>query len=292
MADEGVVERTEGEVEADFEAGRQLAMGNEEVVKVELPEKPEEVEKADDTEELEVETEVDEIEAGVDASADEIVMAGLTENEIKTALAKANELDGLKESFGSETQKIYGKFGEIQRALKQLSENKGSAKLGKGSLAKLSEQYPELAELLEEDLGQASLGGASPFDSTELESRFTAQVDKRVAGITQDLNIKLLKLKHPDYQEKEQTPDYKNWLATLEPKVKADLLKSDDGLYISSKFDEFDKWRNRGAKKTNRLDRAITPTGSPPEPKQKTLSSNEAFEAGRKATQRKLGILR
>lgn len=274
LEDQEAVERTEEQINADFEFGRNAAKGIVENPAVEVVDSGEETDQED---------------AGADASAEPeaIVLAGLTERELKEVLAKANELDNLKASFGSETQKIYGKFGEVQRALKQLSSG-NKMKLGEGGLPSLREEYPDLADALIKDLSEVSLGGATPFDSTELEQKFANKVDE----LSHKMELKVLSIKHPDFKEKTATPDYKLWLGSLPVEKRQAVMESDDGLFVSKALDDFDSWRERGKKKTNRLDRAITPRGMPPEPSKKVLSAEAAFEAGRKATKRRLGILR
>lgn len=278
MEDEQAVEMTDQEQDAAFEAGRQAARGDSPAVDDQVEQGSEEQQQD---------------EAGADASADEpVLIAGLTESELKVVLAKANELDALKEKFGGETQKIYGKFGELQREIKKLSEGKPSG-FTRESLKRLGEEYPEIADTLAEDLAGLTFGGSSSFDPTELTQQMKASLDGEVAALTRNFEVKLLTLKHPDWREKRATPEYQLWYGTLPPEKQAEIYTSTDGLFAAKALDEFDSWRNKGTRqKTNRLERAITPTGAPPEPSRNKLSDEAAFEAGRKEARKARGILR
>lgn len=286
--------KEEMEVKAaeDFEAGRKAARGQI-LPSDDFSEKPKEPEtKVTDKVTDDEGQEAHEGKAADDSPADPVVLAGLTESQLKTALAKAGEIDSLKEFHGGEIRKVYGKFGEIQRELSKLSDN-GIGKIDAKKFAKMSEMFGEdFATALAEDL--SGLTPASNENSAkDLEEKFNNALAEKVSSLSREFEIKLLSLKHPDWKKKRDSTDYDLWFATLPAERQQEIRKSNDGLFAAKTLDDFDAWKLKGEKKNEkkeRLDRAITPSGSPPEPPDKQLSADAAFEEGRKAARKRMGM--
>ena len=233
-------------------------------------------------------------------SPDPVVLAGLTETQLKEALAKANQYDALRAEIGGEHQKMYGKFGEIQKEIKRLSGGKPS-KITAESLKRMSEEYPDLAEVLAEDLAGLVLEKGGSSQSTEdIEAIVNARLADRMAEVTgqmaamnQTLAVDLLTVRHPDWQEKKASTDWKLFVGTLPQERQAEVQTSQDWRVAAKLLDDFDAWQVKGKQgKTNRLERAITPSGSPPELSRKILSDEALFNEGLKSSLKQRGILR
>jgi len=264
-------EATIEEQEEQFEAGRAAARGEAQKEEADLIKEDKE-DKA----------------AGEEEAPPAKLIAGLTEEELAAVLSKANRFDDLQERFDGETRKLHGKFGELHRELKKLSEGR-PGRITKESLKRISaEAGDEFAAALADDLG--NLPGGESFDSTELESRISQAMEERESKLSRSFETKLLSLRHPDWQEKRQSPEYDLWFGTLPTDRQKEIKTSVDGLFVAKALDDFDTWRKKGKTK-ERLERAIVPTGAPA-PTKETITDEAAFEEGRKAARRRLGLMR
>ena len=256
--------------DAAFEAGFAEARGEEPPTQpepaAEVAESPEQQETEEQSEET-VEAE------------EEPLYAGLTESQLKAQLARVAEIDEVK----AHVRQAFGKLGEMNQKL--MSVQSASAKLSPGQLKKLSSEFPEMAALLEEDLSSLSVGN-NGFDPTqirqELEGKFSAELQQ----IKQEQELKMLSMRHRDWQTIRSSDDFRVWEQTLPTEERQKLNDSWDALYVSDKFDEFKSWRDRAQStkqhKTQRLAAAVTPTGVP-KAGPSTINEDDAFLAGWKS---------
>lgn len=234
-----------------------------------------------------------------DAGSSVPVIAGLNDEELKTTLAKISQIDSMFEAmkgqFGTETQKIFGMLGEFKSKLKDLSEQKGPT-LSAVKLAKLRTEYPDMADLLEADLG--TLPAASTFNPAELEERVgsarneaTAGANEKIAKLSWELESMKLELRHKDWQKTVASSDFGLWRGTLSAEKQELLRKSGEASYMAEALDDFREWEQR--KQTNkqtkneRLENAIPPnvTQRPPG-KTKTLA--DLFKEGQEEAAKEL----
>jgi hypothetical protein len=211
----------------------------------------------------------------------EIVFAGLTEEQLKTALAKAGEVDELK----SQVRQLFGRFGEVNSKLQ--SQNTQPVKVTAAQLKRLQANFPEFADDLAEDLSGLVLGGTSQsaFDPTELKGEF----ETRLKEIQKASEIKLLRMKHRDWEIVRDSSEFALWEQTLPDTERQELMSSKDAIYVSEQLDTFKAWRDKAqvatVKKRNRLENAVTPQGVPPTGPT-TINDDDAFMSGFKAVRR------
>lgn len=240
------------------------------------------------------ESEQEELPADGDKSpAGKSVIAGLTEDQIRAAVEKANELDKLREAFGKDTQKITGKLGNLEQRLNAMAGTR-KAKITVEQLKRTNEFYPEFAKELAEDLAELDFSNTaeSGINVEELEAKHQEALRKAKEEIASDFEVKLISLKHPDWQEKRKSPEWGKFLATKTDEEKEHIRYAHD-IEVVKVLDDFDAWKDKSSTKTNRLDRAITPRGAPNEANtNRTPNVSSAFEAGRKEAQRRLGLIR
>lgn len=209
------------------------------------------------------------------------LFAGLTEQELVAQLAKANRVDELQVNFAEETRRLHSKFGELNRTLQGLSKGRT---VTKESFKRISDEVsPEFAEALAEDLSSIPGGGA--FDSTELEARINEAIAEKERVLTRGFEEKILTLKHPDWKQKKETPEYNLWFGTLPAEEQQQIKTSVDGLFAASALDKFDAWREErkppeNIKSKERLTRAITPRGAPSTGKPSTLTDEQGLWNG------------
>jgi len=250
---------------AGFEAGFAEASGHEmPPVEVEAQPEPQSVESAS-----EPEPEVEEI----------IPEFGLTPSAIRQRLAKIDEMDAMKAEMQQLVQhrdRQYGTIGEMKQRLQQMQEAKSApaSRLNLTSLKRLSGEYPELAELLTQDLNEAIEVGGAPataagFDPQQIEeilARRTAEVERRAQdGTMRQVQQLLLARDHPDWKDVAASADFTLWKANLDPRERTMLDNSWDSGVISSALTAYKSWQgkqqDRTAAKRNRLERAVQPNG-------------------------------
>lgn len=242
---------------ASFEAGFAEARGEE------LPTKAETT-----AEELVVVEPETAEEPAEEPTPEQVRIAGMTEDELKTLLSKVSSIDDLS----SQVRKAFGKYGELNQAIQSLQQRQGGGmKLTAGQLTRLSGEYPELAELLASDLNEAlaSSGGSAP------QVDFSAEIGKAIAPVKQDFEKRLVKRDHPDCDQIFMSNDFHLWMdSALSPEDKQQLKSSWDADLISAKLTDFKAWKKAADEQTEaqkegqkeqkqkRLESAVAPTGS------------------------------
>ena len=212
------------------------------------------------------------------------LIAGLTEEQVKTLLLKANDVDKLAQQI----DKAFGKYGELHRTLMQLQQQKSSLSLTPDKLKRLNAEFPEIASMLAEDLSEA-IGSnvGSGVDFTEAKKQLDEELQSFKTHLEQESARVMLKRSHRDWQDVIKSPDFGLWVGNVLPKEEAEQLQTSwDAEFISDKLDEFKAWRLKAAesseKKQKRLEAAVPPRGDRTGPST-AQSEEEAFLSGFKA---------
>lgn len=194
----------------------------------------------------------------------------LTAEELADLKAKAAEIDKLKER----EQRIYGTLGSLKQSIDQLrNQPRPSAtavQLTKEKFAKLGQMFPEMAELLAEDLNGVLTGaGATPVDPAQFEQVVESKLNERLQqsqqAMQQQFEAKVLTVMHPDWRQVVPSEEFQKWKQSLPEETKAELDNSWDAEFIGSKLTEFKDWKSKATQgqqaKQRRLEAAITPKG-------------------------------
>ena len=210
--------------------------------------------------------------------------AQITEAQFTDLMVKANQFDDSKRKIDT----LSGHIGGLKQTIEGLKQQQ--VKIGPGQLKRLSAEFPELAEMLAEDLGGLT---GSTVDPQEIDKR----VDEKVEAALQKnvaTEIEILSEFHSDWKEVNQSAEFAEWKQTLSPARKAKLESSVDGEYIASRMTEFkavqaakEKAAKDAAEAANRqnsntrqkrLEAAVPPRGTGGQ----TTSRNDVsdFEAG------------
>lgn len=223
------------------------------------------------------------------------LIAGLTEEQVTAALSRAGALQ-------STVDKMAGRLGNLMQQIEALKAAPPTTQAAQQSLnlklEKLSSQFPELANLLREDLSDlqqtqvASPAPAAPVGLTQ--EQFDAALNARLAGtteqLTEQMEVKILSIQHPDWLELIKTPQFALFRDNVLPAgVGAQLMASSDSAFISSKLSEFKEWRAKSqapaapapvlAARKNRLAQAVIPNGDRSAPRA-PQTEEDAFLAG------------
>lgn len=224
------------------------------------------------------------------------LIAGLTEEQIAAALSRTGALQ-------STIDKMAGRLGSLMQQIESLKANPPTTQVAQQALdlklEKLSAQFPELANLLREDLStlqQAQAASPAPAAPSGLtQEQFDAALNARLAGateqLTEQMEAKILTIQHPDWLEIIKTPQFALFRDNvLPPGVGQQLMSSSDSTFISAKLTEFKEWRAKSqapapAKpaippaRQSRLAQAVIPNGDRSAPKA-PQTEEDAFIAG------------
>jgi hypothetical protein len=288
--EEDVIEQpaTVAEVESAEESAAFAASFDNEVRADEAPATEEtvveaeaETETGDATGELEAETVQTE-----DATPEEKV--GVTAEELTAMLAKLPGLEETNNMSTAEIRKLHGKIGEINRSLIELQKsnqgNSAPVKLAGVTLKRLHEEYPELAELLAQDLNESGTAGE---EAAQPSVNFDEKVAQVKEDLTKEMQTNLLRIQHRDFLTVIQSPDFSVWKQTLPAEDQAELDNSWDAMYLGEKITAFKDWhaqKQTGAnQRKERLSRAITPRGNAAPLKPLPMTEEDGFNAALKS---------
>ncbi len=212
------------------------------------------------------------------------LIAGMTEDQLKELLAKAAEVDKLRE----QQSKVFGSLGSLKQSVDSLRNQPRPSVTGvtltKEKLARMHKAFPEMAEMIAEDLNGVLSGGAAadPAQFEQLvETKLNERLQQTQQAMQQQFEAKVLTVLHPDWKAVVPSQEFVQWKQSLDPEVQAELDNSWDAEFIGSKLTEFKDWKTKlatsQASKQRRLEAAITPKGSanPPAP-----TDEDAFMAG------------
>lgn len=209
------------------------------------------------------------------------LIAGFTEEEVKNLLQKAGEVDRLKER----ESKVFGSLGALRQAVDALKAQPSpqAAAPVNFALKRLSQEYPEMAESLMEDLKE-SLGGVGgqSFDPTAVDRI----VSEKLESTSKNYELKLLSVMHPDWKTIPASPEFTQWKGTLAPDELQIVEDSWDAIAVGDTLSKFKAWKTQTSQakqnRQSRLEAAATPTRGARTPTP-SLTENDAFVAGWKS---------
>lgn len=193
----------------------------------------------------------------------------LSQEELRAALSKLPELEQFKGLTSGELQKLHGKMGEFNRTLQNLQSagKPANSEAHKAALAKLTDEYPELAETMK-PLFEAASPGVSTEQITsivqEQVGKVKAETDKSIAELLAQI---ALTEEHPDWKKLPSTPAYAAWIKSKPPEFQQEFNNTWDTGFVAKGLTEFKQWRDttyaKQQQKQDRLAGAVTPTGVP-----------------------------
>lgn len=194
----------------------------------------------------------------------------LSQEELRAALAKLNDLEQFRGQTAAETQKLHGKIGELNRTLQnvQASPTAANSEAHKAALAKLTNEYPELAETLA-PLFEGRTATTVPTEQIQqIVQEQVGAVRAETQQTIQQLQAQItLTRAHPDWESIPSTPEYQKWFTAQPAEFQKQFNETWDTNFVAKGLSEFKKWKSTTYAKTRekqaRLDGAVTPTGVP-----------------------------
>jgi hypothetical protein len=236
---------------------------------------------------------VPEVEQGDGEEAEETppapVIAGLPEPELAARLQKVEQLE---QDLNQRFQKVNNQIGNMLQQLRAVTASTPKAEarqITADSMKKLREMgYDEIANALAEDLNDAF----QPSQPVDIASAMQEMLKERSRQELAEL--------HPDYREAVGSQEWQEWLSTLPPETRQQVMHSESVPFVSRALDYFKQWhhdRSSGADTAHqetrqRLENAVTPTtGRTAKPPSK-LPDEAGLWVGYKAGMKPLNQLR
>lgn len=210
------------------------------------------------------------------------LIGGLTEEQLTAALARNASLQGT-------VDKMAGRMGQLMQQIEALRATPPTTQAAQVALdlklEKLSGSFPELANLLREDLqGLQSAQAATPalaapagITQEQIDAMFAERMGTTTAKLTEQMEVKILSIQHPDWLQVIQTPQFAVYRDNVLPAgVGKQLMESEDSAFISAKLTEFKAWQAAAAVPAP-TDPALTPVVTPI---RKTRLANAVLPSG------------
>jgi len=265
---------TEAEGEAAFEAAVLNVRGEEPATKPAVSSEP-----AASTEPVKPVTEA-KPEPTATPAEEALPGIGLTPTQLREQLAKAGQID----SISKKIDKIFGTLGDLQEKAKQ--QGKPAIEEQVKTFKRITEEYPELAALLTEDMNEAMKAALENFKSPDIDGVVNQRVAEKMSEVMESFQIELVAMKHEDWGEQVASPDFALWLQTLPTKERETVVGSPKAAVVIKAVTDFKTWKDtklakeqRGETNQKRLESAITPKSASGE-KPVSQTEDDAFEAG------------
>lgn len=188
---------------------------------------------------------------------------------LKALLDSLPALDEKTKLSETQIRQLNGKIGEINRIVQELRANTAAPaqpmKLSKEKFKRLSVDFPEIAEMLAEDLSELSMPAAAPQTAAPQAETIQLQpiIDAEVAKVEQKLEAKLLTFMHRDWREVVKSDGFQAWVKTLPETEQTELANSWDAEYIGGKLTAYkaltQQQKQEREKRNERLARGVMP---------------------------------
>ncbi len=231
-------------------------------------------------------------------------LAGLTEEQITNALARVSQQQATIDKLGGRIGHLLQQVEQLKAVPRTTSEQR-SFDL---KLTRLGEAFPELAELLREDLKGIGDTPAAPaaadqttFTTEDVDRIVTEKLTSFQRQQERAMEVKVLGSAHPDWEQVIKTPQFAIWRDNVIKDGK-ELMESEDASFISRKLTEFKDWSKativtapapaaaaHGQSSRQRLANAVLPRTSAAQPASGPATEEDAFMAAFKAERAKSG---
>lgn len=234
------------------------------------------------------------------------VLAGLTEEQVTQALARVSQQQQTIDKLG-------GRIGQLMQQVEKLNNQPRTAAEQKSfdlKLEKLGEAFPELAEMLREDLkglaGTPAQAGDQPPPQTFTAEDVNKIVTEKLTAFQQQqergLEVRMLSTAHPDWEQTIRTPQFALWRDNVIEDGK-ELMESENAAFISLRLTQFKDWVKATTSPVHqapaaspqrqapnqRLANAVLPRGQAAQAAPGPASEEDAFMAAFKAERSKSG---
>lgn len=168
-----------------------------------------------------------------------------------------------------------GRIGEVNHRMQQLLQQQRTAggsnvKLSATSMKRLSEEFPEMAEMLAEDLTEAlaGMGGGQPQIDPQVIDQLVTEKTKAIEdNLTRGMEKYKLSMTHKDWQQVVQEDGFNQWLFGQPPDYQQRINNSWDAGEIADALSAYKATRpakaavqQQAQQRKQRFADAVTPT--------------------------------
>lgn len=201
--------------------------------------------------------------AAADAAAEENAPVAVTKSELAALRAVAGQVATLQDELRRSNDSTAGRIGSLKQTLDAVKEQaKQGIKPSALHLKRLTEEFPQLGEMLKADLEEAfgpgeaapaaaadapaqdegkEAGAPAPAAAPEVDPLANPVVQKQL----QALEMKIVEGVHPDWRNLKATPEFATWRNNL-PAAAQQLLGSTwDSNVLKDAFADFKSWNTR-----------------------------------------------
>lgn len=200
----------------------------------------------------------------------EEMFMGMPASQVKAILEKAAEFEKVE-------QRLYGKFGEFQKKLNavQTAASSGqSISVTKEKLKRLSSDFPDLAELLADDLSDLLKSPASGIDQEQVNTLVSEKLQSEIQRIEAENEKKLLTMAHRDWRQVRDSAEWDSWLNQLPADRQNEIRSSWSAVDLADAITEHKQWVKEkadaeakaaanAARRENKLANSVVPRGVP-----------------------------
>jgi len=193
----------------------------------------------------------------------------------------------VRELFEQNNQRIFGKFGEVQRNLQEVRQLASAARqeyvpqnvqVTAENFGKVREEFgEEFAAALAADLASIQM---HQVQTGANQAQIDAYINQRLESANQQFETKLVALVHPDWNEIAQSEQFIEWKSKQPEPIQDLLTNSYDSEFIITALGAFKQQTSRKEvvtkQRTDRLAAAVTPQSSGGG----SYEADDDFEAG------------
>jgi len=251
---------------------------------------------AEEGEELEDETVVDEslIDAQSGEDADPLASTETTDKSAEDLLreqleqmaSRLRNIEGRYGSMNGELKKMQGAAAERLAAEAQPEKTIAELVQSGEKVSALKEDWSEMSEAIAE--AAETIEGRNRINPDDLVAQAAAKVREETESIR---NMAQLDYAYPGWEQEVATEKFNKWLGAQDEnvRVKMNSPHASDAIDLLSAYSQFiapeqEEAANRRLERQERLSRSVAPTnGKTAAPREKRLTSDEAFLAGYKS---------
>lgn len=190
------------------------------------------------------------------------VLAGLTEEQVKSLLAKVSSVDQLQ----GEIRRLHGKIGELNGKLTQHPAPAAKPADAPDTTESDLLEDPDFAEISKGVERRIAKAVAEVRQSIPAGVDVAAAIAQETARVRQELAEEALEERHEGWKDTVRSDDFALWMQTKAESVRNELASSNSPRVVSKALDEFKAWKESTvSKKQNNRDRlaaAVTPQGT------------------------------
>lgn len=205
--------------------------------------------------------------AAAQAEADANAPVAITKAELDALRAVSGQLVALQDELRRSTDKVNGRFGSLQQTVEAVKlQAAQGVKPTLGQLKRLEADFPEMAQMLREDLedafgagnatqapapatnGQQDDGKASgdaPGANPEPQAPADPLADPRVQQVLKAKEMAIVDAVHPDWRDLAKTTEFNEWKATLHADDRHLLGTTWNSEVLKGAFSDFKGWQQK-----------------------------------------------